>query len=436
MISHIKTVFFGLILVIVVLHFFFEKKYQQPEIDTRLYQLLHLQRQVDLYSPLSESHMQGTHNSYNSDAYHNLFNYHDRQQRLSIADQLKAGARFIELDAHWTLSFNQWPFSFKHWRWEKDLLLCHGSSKFNIFPFHWGCSPFDIPLEQVLAEISEWLQQPEHADEILIFYIEDHTNGQHQYLYDLLMKYGIAQRMITSGGCHKIPDRLSKHEILQQGKQIIFWKDEDCSDFAPLASLAFGDLGNLQRYAEDRTFIGTVSKRLLEGAMPRIEVQDVLGGFLKGANIINFDEFVFNDARLYSFLWSWDLQEAPDSQPACVQQQANSRWLSVSCQSDENIMVAAACFNLQEQRWLLTQALNQFSEAEQTCQQFPGFVFSAPTNFIENSNLHALVLETFSAQENKKVWLNVRKEDNKIILGDQRAFARPAEKHSGAGNEF
>lgn len=433
MYKKINTFFLGSVLIIAVTHFFFEKQYQRPELDSRLYDFLYLQRQIDLYNPLSESHLQGTHNSYNSDAYHHLFNYHDRQQRLSIADQLAAGARFIELDAHWTISFNQWPRS---WRWEKDLLLCHGSSKFDFFPFHWGCSPFDIPLERVLVEVSEWIQRPENSGEVLIFYIEDHSDGQHEYLHHLLVKHRLAERMFESDGCHKIPDNLSKHDVLQQGKQIIFWKDKNCSDFAPLANLAFADLGNLQRYAEDRTFIGTYSKRLIEGAYPRIEAQDVHAGFLKGANIINFDEFVFNDERLYQFLWSWDLQVEMDPEHKCVQQQANSRWIGAQCQSEGGSEVAAACFNLKEKRWLLTQPLEHVSKAQAACKKLGEFVFSAPTNFIENTDLHAQLLEQQSEQEAQKIWLNLHKQGNTIIPGDPRRLSDSSLMSSGITDDF
>ena len=183
--------------------------------------------------------MQGTHNSYNSDAYHHLFRYHDRQQRLTIFDQLQSGARFIELDAHWT-------FSVKGFR--QDLLLCHGSSKFNWLPFHWGCSPFDLPLEEALFEVSKWLK--EHPKALIILYIEDHSEGQHQYLYELLEKTGLLEKIYASDGCRDIPDELSKHDVMAVGKQIVFWKDElragsekiRCAKHQGIVNLAFDSI--------------------------------------------------------------------------------------------------------------------------------------------------------------------------------------------------
>jgi len=189
---------------------------------------------------------------------------------------------------------------------EKDFLLCHGCSKLQVFPFHWGCSPFDKPLEEGLQEVSAWLKKSENKNDILIFYIEDHSDGRHEYLYNLLYKYGIAQVVFESKGCYSIPDSLTKNDLIEQGKQIIFWKDGDCSEFSPLANLAFKDLGNLSRYAEDRTFLGTFEKRYLRGLNPRIEKQDVLENFSEGANIINLDNFKVNDERLFSILWSWE----------------------------------------------------------------------------------------------------------------------------------
>lgn len=390
-----------LLLIILAHHFFWESSPKQQAPNSELYELLALQRQIDRYSPLSNNHLQGTHNSYNSDAYHTLFRYHDRQQHLSLVEQLNYGARFLELDAHWT--FSVWSFA-------EDLLMCHGSSKYTFLPFHWGCSPFDKPLDEGLAEVATWLNNPLNKNEVLIFYIEDHSEQQHEYLYDLLVKHGLAQAMLESDGCNAIPDSLTKQAVLAQGKQLVFWKDEECSSFAPLAKLAFSDLGNLQRHAEDRTVIGTFEKRYVRGLNPRIEKHDVLESFLAGANIINFDNFLINDERLFALLWSWEFENL---QNGCAQQKPNGRWKITSC---ENELLKAACFNREQDSWLLTEPVT-WQNALSACAKNEGFIFSAPTNYLENQALQQLTKNTQAYS-----WLNIQKFEQTIIVGDKRSY--------------
>lgn len=396
-----------LLLLFLAYHFFLESNPKQAAPNLKLYELLSLQRQIDTYTPLSQNNLQGTHNSFNSDVYHTLFRYHDRQQHLSLEDQLNYGARFLELDVHWTFSI----FTMK-----QDLLLCHGSDRFNFFPFHWGCSPFDKPLDEGLAEVSGWLKNPLNKNEVLIFYIEDHSDEHYEYLYNLLEKYGIAQAMFESGGCKAIPDTLTKDEIISQGKQIIFWKDGECANFAPLANLAFSDLGNLQRFAEDRTLLGTFEKRYVRGVNPHIERPDIINSFQRGDNIVNLDNFSINDERLSAVLWSWELFDSDielhQVTDGCAQQQENSFWKIEVCDSE---LLQAACFNIVQQKWLLTETDVNWQEAENACQKQQGFVFSAPTNYQENQALNSL-----KKNSSKNIWLNIKKHKEIIIVGDKR----------------
>ena len=393
-----------LLLIVLAYHFFWESSPALSVENENLYQLLDMQRQVDRYGNLSDNNLQGTHNSYNSDVYHTLFRYHDRQQHLSIYEQLEYGARFIELDIHWT---------FSAWEMRQDLLLCHGSDKFNVFPFHWGCSPFDKPLTEALEEVSTWLKDPKNKDELLLFYIEDHSDGRHEYLYNLLAQYEITSSVFASGGCKEIPDTLSKNDLIEKGKQVVFWKDGECSEFSPLASLAFSDLGNLLRHAEDRTTIGTIEKRYVRGINPRIEKQDVITSFKQGANIVNFDNFIVNDERMQAVLWSWDFVDSDINMTqmnnGCVQQKANGRWQIRDC---EEPSLKAACFNRELKKWSLTDTSVVWKSANKSCQQQPGFVFSAPTNYLEN--------QTLSALSEHNVWLNIQKYEQSIVVGDKR----------------
>ena len=96
------------------------------------------QRSIDMNSPLADNSMLGSHNTYNSSVYSDPTRYLDPQQKHSIYDQLRIGARFIELDAHWTAHTHGWP-----WEWGTDLLLCHSGIGTEWGDLHVGCSLTD-----------------------------------------------------------------------------------------------------------------------------------------------------------------------------------------------------------------------------------------------------------------------------------------------------
>ena len=61
------------------------------------YRALMLQLKLDEEAPLSQATFLGTHNSYNASAYATLYRYLDPNQKLSITDQLRVGARALAL---------------------------------------------------------------------------------------------------------------------------------------------------------------------------------------------------------------------------------------------------------------------------------------------------------------------------------------------------
>lgn len=63
---------------------------------------LRAQRRIDLDTPIADTSLVGAHNSFNSEAYSSGVRYLDPNQRDSTFNQLRMGARAIELDVHWT----------------------------------------------------------------------------------------------------------------------------------------------------------------------------------------------------------------------------------------------------------------------------------------------------------------------------------------------
>ncbi len=381
--------------------------------DEQLYRLLALQRQIDIYAPISETHLQGTHNSYNSDAYRHLLRYYDTQQHLSIGEQLHNGARFIELDIHWTFNAT----TLKH-----DLLLCHGVSRWSLPFLHWGCSAYDLPLKHALLEIAQWLEQ--NPQEVFVLYLEDHSNGEHEYLYQLLVETGIQQHIYASGGCVGIPDALTKYDVLNSGKRIILWKDElrmggkniFCGENKNIAELAFNDLNGLNRKAEDRTRFGSLHKFLAQGRWPRITADEVREYLLNGTNILNLDDFKINDERLYQYLWSWNLNTDLNQHAACAYLDEYEGWNLTSCETAK----AVACYHSEQKSWHVALSTVTFSDAQSACAQLGSeFNFSAPANILENKNLMLAMREASV----KQVWLHIQyNQDFGIEVGDRRKY--------------
>ena len=142
-------------------------------------QALAHQRSLDVNSPIIDNNILGSHNTYNSKAYQTAIRYIDPQQKHSIYDQLRIGARFIELDAHWTAQTHG-----NVWTWGPGLLLCHSGIGASMGDLHVGCSLTDRFVKDGMAEVTDFLN--ENPEEVIILYIEDHTDGRHEELLDVL----------------------------------------------------------------------------------------------------------------------------------------------------------------------------------------------------------------------------------------------------------
>ena len=174
--------------------------------------VLQLQREIDLNTPLREATFLGTHNSYNSKSYQTPVRYIDPNQNLSLYDQLTAGVRSIELDAHWTLTSH----------FQKDILLCHAKEN------HIGCGVFDRAFTEGLQEVHDWLKA--NPNEVVLMYIERHLDGHEPRLAAELDKYFgeslYRPTQVRSNGedpksCVSLPTTITKAEILKSGKQIM-----------------------------------------------------------------------------------------------------------------------------------------------------------------------------------------------------------------------
>lgn len=341
-------------------------------------QALSMQRVLDRAAPMKDNNIIGTHNSYNSEVYRDADSYLDPQQKFSIYDQLRLGARFIELDAHWTAQAHGWP-----WQWGNDLLLCHSGIGASMGSWHLGCSLTDRFVRDGMQEVRNWLDRPENANEVIILYVEDHTDGHHQELLNILNDK-LGGKIYASGGCKDIPDSLTKLQVRQAGKQVVLWKDGGCSGNNGMAALAHTGLGNIGRIWEDGTTIGYING-LLNGGVDRISVADVTQAFKTGGNIVNLDQFTNSDGRLAAAVWSWDVGEPNNyNNQDCAVQWGNGRWDDAACTNT----YAYACHQPGTGNWTVTRQTGSWNGGAAACAAIGNnYIFDVPTNSQDNELL-------------------------------------------------
>jgi len=356
---------------------------------------LDLQRGLDNNAPIKDNNILGTHNSYNSEVYTACnfsvgCRYLDPQQKYSVKDQLRMGARFIEMDVHWTAKMES-LFSYP-----KRLLLCHGV-----------CSLNDKYATEGFNEIKDWLNDGNNAGEVIILYIEDHSDGHHSDLYSQLNdRFG--SKIYASGGCSSLPDSLTKAQVLSAGKQVILWKDGGCSNNSSMANQAFTGLGNVGRIWEDATTLGTIAE-LFNGGIDSLTASEVREGFATGANIINLDDMVMDDGRIEAAIWSWNTNEPNNANNEdCAAQTGSGRWNDANC----NNSYAYACED-NSGNWTVANATTgAWSNGESVCSELgASYQFSVPTNSQANQALKAAK----EAEGYDTVWLNY---DDRSIEGN------------------
>jgi hypothetical protein len=338
------------------------------------------QRNLDVNSPMIDNNILGSHNTYNSEVYRNAFRYIDPQQKHSIYDQLRIGARFIELDAHWTAQTHGAP-----WNWGPDLLLCHSGIGKSMGDLHVGCSLTDRFVKDGMQEVANFLN--ENPEEVIIMYVEDHTDGHHQELLNVINDK-LAGKIYASNGCSSIPDSLTKAQVRAAGKQIVFWKDGGCSDNSGMKNLAFTGLGKVDRIWEDRTGVGAIGAFFTGGSVDKIEKADVTQAFKNGGNIVNLDDLTHNDGRMEAGIWSWDVNEPNNwgGNQDCAVQWGNGRWDDAGCNSQYHFACKA-----QDGSWEISRTKGTWLVGQAACGLLGwGYQFGAPTNSKDNEALKAV----------------------------------------------
>lgn len=389
-------------------------------------QALDLQSYIDIDAPLNQATIIGTHNSYNSKAYQiPVLRYVDPNQSLSLFKQLEAGARSIELDAHWFYKKN----------FKKDILLCHGQSN------HAGCSMYDRPFTDGLKEIRDWVVT--HPYQLILLYIEKHVDGHENQMANqiesILGPYILKSGRFAKnyGSCTALPTHLSKRDILNTGKQIIVvtkgCQDNKAEPWKDLLFAGIGDILNspftfidmtiahfnkypscedhtnfqrdsthnsLWRVYEDRTQLNSVihpERKLLNDDM-----RDLIHC---GINWPTVDFLSLNDGRMDAAIWSWS-----DNYPQ--QGKGNCAYLDTSgikntdCQQS---LMGYVCREEGTQNFKLSTKIGKWATGEMACNAFGhNWHFSLAQNGKQAYNLRELIKEKNLAT----VWLNYSIDQN------------------------
>mgnify|MGYP005839345835 CR=1 FL=1 len=375
---------------------------------------LTLQLTLDQHSPLSQATFLGTHNSYNSRAYATFYRYVDPNQQLSMYDQLRVGARALELDAHWYFKFDGF-FNSGH-----NLLLCHGQDN------HLGCSTGDRYLRDGLREIRRWLDEPANRNEVILLYIEDHMDGRYDKAVGLI-RDNLGHRVYRpSGSCQGIPMDISKADVLRAGKQVLMITD-GCQN-ANFNSWVFGGIGNsldgyptastdriddcnesrfsrdfqnnhIIRYNEDRTRLSA-----LFGSPGAPIDAGMLNQMLKcGGNLAGMDHLRAGDSRLQSGsgIWSWAVNEPNNynGNEDCAENWGNGRLNDLYCGQ----VRAFACVD-DSGSWLITHEQGNWFQGNVICHNATGgsHRFAVPENSRANEALKAAKQQAAV----DRVWVN------------------------------
>ncbi|NQZ06907.1 MAG: phosphatidylinositol-specific phospholipase C domain-containing protein [Algicola sp.] len=348
-----------------------------------------LQRLVDVHAPMSDNNILGTHNTYNSEAYTacNLSvgcRYLDPQQKYNIKNQLKIGARFIEIDVHWTTKMES-LFSYP-----KRLLMCHGV-----------CSINDKYFTEGLDEVKSWLDSSNSDNQVIILMVEDHMDGNHQQAFDQINSR-IGNWIYRSGGCGSIPRSATKADILQAGKKVLLWGSGGCRSNSDWKNTAYTGLGRIGRVWEDRTTLGTIANVIEGGSTDYINSSDVREFFKQGANIVNLDDMVTDDGRLKASIWSWATNQPNDlgNGQDCGSMRYDGRWNDDYCST----YFHHACKGESNGDWALSADVGNWSQGQSACQALGNqYHFAVPTNSKDN----AVLSEVRDNANIERIWLNL-----------------------------
>ena len=349
----------------------------------------------------------GTHNSFNSIAEMGpALSTADSNQQLSLVDQLDIDMRSLEIDVHWLPSPRAGDEAAR--TSGRAPVVCHGRPAREM---HAGCTTERL-LSEVLMEINDWLNSPEHRREVVLLYLEDAVADPVGYTKTAEVLEAGLRRPAYEGGasliyhpgaaantCARLPLDLTRRRVLEAGAQVVLvsscgngwggtvfeWnavqKEARPRGYqgSPQCGPDFqrAEYDNfIVRYFEDSTWLATTpASSTDEGLTP----QTVAAMTRCGVDVFGLDQILPEDGRLENFVWTWTAADPP-SDDNCAVQRADTRWATRDCRYARR----AAC-RLPDGRWTLTGRV-VFANAASRCAR-AGARFDLPRTGYDNVKL-------------------------------------------------
>lgn len=350
----------------------------------------------------------GAHNAFSST--NQGFGGDQSNQTYSISDQLQMGARYLEIDPHFSAG---------------NLRVCHNGVD--------SCLPaYTRPLANVFLEIRQWLDA--NPGEVIFVKLDDHIAGANAQLTGLIATYfadKAYKRAADPGAWPTIA------QVRAAGKQVLFgsrnnvipdgnWIWDFTSTYATsedhpndynLDTCTDGDGINspsrsIRRWsvvAEGRSFSNWGSQTGLINTGAEVERYFKCGvGVLALDYLDALDDSVipefrrnFADQRLAASIWSFAGGDFGTNGPALLIS-STGRWVSRAQTEVHSFACQLASATFSDRKLVVTSARGPWNRGQDTCSaEFPSSVFSVPTlpQFNEKLRAAAAVLST-------DVWLN------------------------------
>jgi hypothetical protein len=345
---------------------------------------LAVQRSLDDDVPIRDALWPHTHNSFNSEAYTPTVSRLDRNQLLSITDQLRLDMRAIEIDIHRSVSVTDGRVG---------VVACHAQDAGGTI-VHPGCTT-EESLRPLLEELRAWLDA--NPTQLVLLYLENNLDGDaaaHAEAVSMIEEtLGDLVHRPAGDACTALPLEKSRRDIRFGGKQVLLtgncgpsgwngWVFERGPDWDESSNPAGDDYRcrdergdhdydrEMTRRYEDRTWLTAMVGG--EGGITRDEM---LAMVTCGVNLVGFDMLHPDDPRLETLIWSWAEPTEEPSAPGCALQGTDGRWSTRPCEE----LHRAACFV--DGAWSVSTDPVAWAEADDAC------AFARPWNGWENQEL-------------------------------------------------
>jgi hypothetical protein len=396
------------------------ENYQHSWVNTAL----DLQYDLTSDTPLRNTHIVGTHNSFNSRTEMGpALSAFDSNQKLTLLEQLRVDVRSLELDVHWVPRPLQ-PGGFAP-------VVCHAT------PEHAGCT-IEKTLRPVLDQIGDWLRRPANEDVVLLLYLEDHLDNQTGYdTAARIVEDELGRQLYEppGGGCTQLPLGLTRDDVRAASAQVVVvsrcgvgsawpsvafdWSQTheeqrprgytDYPDCGPDFTRAQYD-GTLIRYFEDSTRLtGTVGEPD-DGITPRTAAHMSRCG----VDLFGLDQLLPFDGRLQNLVWSWAPEHPRGGARDCALQRVDAasrfgRWFSRSCDLHQPV----ACRD--GDQWLVSGTPVRAAGAGASCAAL-GAEHAVPRTGYEVQ----LLREAMEAEGVVRAWIGYRRQGGSWVPLDPR----------------